>query len=71
MIAPLRPSQVETTERRRRLRHAHQLIATTLLPKPSPSSTAPRIAPWKAWLFVAWMTVAIAVYGASMLGIWR
>jgi hypothetical protein len=71
MIAPLRPSETETASRRRRLHHAHHLIASTLLPDPSvASSSAPRLSPWKAWLFVAWAVVAMAAYAASMLAIW-
>lgn len=71
MIAPLPPSQMEAIERRERLRDAHQLIANTLLPNPSSSSTAPPIAPWKAWLFVAWLAFVVLAYAGSMLGIWR
>jgi len=68
MIAPLRPSQVRAAETRRRLRWAHQYIATTLLSPSAP--TAPRIAPWKAWLFVAWLIVSVVAYAGSMLAMW-
>lgn len=72
MIAPLRPSQPETTERRRRFRHAHQLIATTLLSNPSTSTpTTQQIPAWKAWLFLSWVAVTVAVYARNMLGIWQ
>lgn len=70
MIAPLPPSQMEAIERRERLRDAHQLIANTLLPIPS-SSTAPPIASWKAWLFVAWLAFVVLAYAGNMLGVWR
>jgi hypothetical protein len=51
------------------LRRARRLVAEALL---SDAPTAGRpcgtIAPWKAWLFVAWLVAATGVWFACMLG---
>jgi hypothetical protein len=47
------------------LRRAHQVVAKTLLPAPVPDrlpmESAPPVAPWKAWLLVAWIVAVAAV----------
>ncbi len=71
MIAPIRQQEPETTERRRRLRQAHQVVFSTLLdPRSVPRSEGPPIARWQAWLFAGWTVVAVSLYFASMLGWW-
>jgi hypothetical protein len=71
MIAPIRQSDPETTEVRRRLRQARQVIASTLLrTRRTPVVQAPPLPHWQAWLFATWIVVVVAAYGASMLGLW-
>jgi hypothetical protein len=69
MIAPLRLPDAETVETRRRLRRAHQLVASTLLPEPPPP--APSVPAWQAWMVAGWVVVAAVCYFASMLGLWQ
>ena len=72
MIAPLRLPDSETTEARRRLRRAHRLVASTLLPPQPPSPPpAPGVPAWQAWMVAGWAVVAAACYFASMLGLWH
>jgi len=69
MIAPLRETETATLETRQRLHRARQLIASTLLrPDPYPEESARPVAPWRAWLFAAWVVVVTAVYLAYMAG---
>jgi hypothetical protein len=68
MIAPLRESNTVAPERRR-LREAHEYLATTLFAN-SGERNGPAVAPWKAWVLVGWMAGTIALYAASMLGWW-
>jgi hypothetical protein len=71
MIAPLRPSEAETIRSHRRLRHLHILLAAAFLPgRRSSGFPMSQVAAWKAWLFTGWVTLAVTVYAASMLGIW-
>ena len=60
MIAFIKPP--EKMRRSPRLRHVHKLLADTLLSRSDDSDSAPPIAGWKAWLFVAWLAIA-AVWG--------
>jgi hypothetical protein len=71
MIAPIRLEDPETSENRRRLRLARQLVAATLLPEPHACGGPARPIPtWQAWLFVGWIVVATAAYVARMAGIY-
>ena len=71
MIAPLRETESETSEGRRRLRRARQKIASALFEeRPQRADHTPPVPAWQAWLFVAWVVVAGAAYAASMLGLW-
>ena len=71
MIAPLRQTDSETTEVRRRLHRARRVIASTFLEEPlHPADKAPRIPAWQAWLFTGWVLIAAGAYLASMLGLW-
>jgi hypothetical protein len=72
MIAPLRLPDSETTEARRRLRRAHRLVASTLLPERTDSpSPVPAVPAWQAWMVAVWVVVVTACYLASMLGLWH
>ena len=66
MIAPLQ-TDPERRSPSPRLMAARSMIAAMFLP--STDAPAPRIAPWKAWLFVAWVALTMAVYGLSMTGL--
>lgn len=68
MIAPLKTEPDERSfSTRRRLRAARRVIASMLLTgddhRPSP------LARWKAWLLVAWMALAVAIYALWMTGV--
>lgn len=68
MIAPLKTEPEERSfSTRRRLRAARRVIASMLLAEdgaqPSP------VAHWKAWLFVGWAVLALAVYALLMSGV--
>jgi hypothetical protein len=68
MIAPIRHTDPETAEVRRRLRLARQVVVSTLL-DPQPKKTdGPPIPAWQAWLFAGWTVAVVAIYFASMLG---
>ena len=72
MIAPLRLPDPETVETRRRLRRAHRLVASTLLPeRRSSPPAASGVSAWQAWMVAAWVVVVAACYFASMLGLWH
>ena len=67
MIAPIQ----KTPERpcRTGIHYARQLVAASLLRmRAYRDDTAPKIAPWKAWLTTVWIVVVTAVYGAYMIG---
>ncbi len=69
MIAPIR--ETETRPRSARLRHAHRVVASTLLGKPRHvDENAPPVARWKAWVFTVWVVVVTAVYAGYMLRVW-
>jgi len=71
VIAPLRETDSETSEGRRRLRRARRKIAAALFEdRPHQPDHASPVPGWQAWLFVAWVAVATAAYAASMLGLW-
>lgn len=63
MIAPLRTKKKPPTSPR--LQAARAAIAAMFLPNEAP---APPIAAWKAWLFVAWISLTLAAYALSMAG---
>lgn len=63
MIAPLRTEKKPPTSRR--LQAARSMIAAMLLPSEAP---APAIDAWKAWLFVAWISLTLGAYALSMAG---
>lgn len=66
MIAPLRQTDPTTREIRRRLREARLAIVETFWgPAGRQSADVPPVAPWRAWLFAAW--VAIVLLGAVSL----
>jgi hypothetical protein len=72
MIAPLRLPDPGTVETRRRLRRAHRLVASTLLPQEPPlPRCAPGVPAWQAWTFAGWVVVVAACYFAGMLGFWH
>jgi hypothetical protein len=71
MIAPLRLPDPGTTESRRRLRRAHRLVASTLLPEQPSSPSVPGVPAWQAWLVAGWVMVVAVCYFASMLGLWH
>jgi hypothetical protein len=69
MIAPLRePGGSNSSVESEPLRVARRIVAAALL-KSEDCAPAPRIAAWKAWAFVGWLTLTALAYGASMLGI--
>jgi hypothetical protein len=70
MIAPLKSSHSAGSERSRGLREAHRWVASTFLPDRSSSKDrAPRVAPWKAWVFAVWVVVVTVVYFMNLLGL--
>jgi hypothetical protein len=71
MIAPLRLPDPEMAESQRRLRRAHRLVASTLLPPQPPSPSVPGVPAWQAWLVAGWVVVVTICYFASMLGLWH
>jgi hypothetical protein len=71
VIAPIRLPDTGTAETRRRLRRAHRLVASTLLPEQQPSPPPPGVPAWQAWMVAAWVVAAAACYFASMLGFWH
>jgi hypothetical protein len=65
MIAPIQ--QTEPPRSSSELRRARHLVAATLLEQqPELADDAPPVRAWKAWLFVAWVTVTTVVYFAHM-----
>jgi hypothetical protein len=71
MIAPIRLPDPGTVETRRRLRRAHRLVASTLLPPQPLSPPAPDVPAWQAWIVAGWVVVVAAYYFVSMLGLWH
>ena len=70
MIVPVRPPDPETSETRRRLRRARQLVAATFFKCHRRSAdTAPSIPSWRAWVFTGWLILVTAVYFAEMAGL--
>ena len=68
MIAPIKRSTTPT--RSRGIRHARQLVASTLLTQPTRRrDRALPVPAWRAWLFTAWIVVATASYLAHMAGL--
>ncbi len=66
MIAPLRQTDPATGEFRRRLREARLAIVETFWGPPGHQpADVPPVAPWRAWLFAAW--VAIVLLGVVSL----
>lgn len=70
MIAPYREGGATSQRNAPEWRRARRTAAALLLgeqgeSKPSPPT--PTIAAWKAWLVVAWMTLAAAVYVMRMV----
>jgi hypothetical protein len=65
MIAPLRTPDDNTSTA---LREARRVVALLLPARQEEGSAAPAVAPWQAWLLVAWMGVTTCVYLWSM---WR
>ena len=63
MIAPLRTEKKPPTSRRMKV--ARAMIAAMLLPSEAP---APLIAAWKAWIFVAWVSLMLGAYAFSIAG---
>jgi hypothetical protein len=60
LIAPLRETDPGTWEIRRRLREARLAIVETFWgPSGEPSAEAPPVAPWRAWLFAAWVAILL------------
>ncbi len=71
MIAPIRQSDPETVEVRRRMKRARRVVASTLFSAPAPAQApAPPIPAWQAWLFAGWVVVVAVAYCTSMLGLW-
>jgi hypothetical protein len=69
VIAPLRLPDSEVMEDSRRLREARRTVADALLTaRASASQSSKRTAPWKVWLFAAWVAAATGVYVASLAG---
>lgn len=69
MIAPLRETESEAPRTRRRLRHAHQVLASTLLEtRGAAARNSPTVPGWQAWLFAGWVMVATGFYFAHMIG---
>jgi len=66
MIAPARPPETTTRRASRRLHQARDFVAAALLKQPSVES-GPPIAAWKAWAFVAWLSIVTAAFAASMM----
>jgi len=60
MIAFIRPP--EKPSRSVGLRHVHQFLAVTLLPRSEDSGFTPPVARWKAWLFIGWLMI-VALWG--------
>ena len=69
MIVPVRPPDPETSETRRRLRRARQLVAATFFKGRRSADTAPSIPSWRAWVFTGWLILVTAVYFAEMAGL--
>lgn len=68
MIAPLKTEPDERSfSTRRRLRAARRVIASMLLK--GDDDRPATVARWKAWLLVAWMALAVAVYALTMSGL--
>jgi len=68
MIAPLRQIDPEMTRRRRRLRHAYRVVASTFLPESSqPADNPPPVSAWRAWVFAGWVAIVTVVYFVTML----
>lgn len=68
MIAPLRQSDPEITEIRRRLRQARKIVAQTLLGSRD-AAEAPSVASWRAWTFTAWVLAVTGAYCAYLFGL--
>ncbi len=67
MIAPIRSSQQEPPSTG--LQRARRAVAAMLLDAQGERfDRPPLLAGWKAWLLLAWIMVALAAYGAAMLG---
>lgn len=67
MIAPLQINpKVGRSDGSPKLRAARAAIAAMLLRDVGPP--AHTIAAWKAWLFVAWLSISITAYVLSMSG---
>lgn len=69
MIAPLSQAGPKTARRRRRLRRAHRLVASTFFERPlERTRDVPPIPAWKAWAFAGWVVIVTTIYLATMLG---
>lgn len=67
MIAPIRSREQEPPSTG--LQRARRAVAAMLLDTERDNfDHPPLLAGWRAWLLVAWIAVALAAYGASMLG---
>jgi len=67
MIAPIQ--QEQQRPRTATVRHAHRLVAATLLKRRRyPADDTPKVPGWKAWAFAAWVVAVVAVYFAHMIG---
>jgi hypothetical protein len=49
------------------LSETRQYLATTLLER-TPEDCGPAVAPWKAWVLVGWMVLAVVFWAVRMLG---
>jgi len=72
MIAPIRqqepPRQQDRPTISPGLLAARRLVANVLFRGADGERKAPAVASWRAWLWVVWVGVVIAVYGGRMLG---
>ena len=70
MIAPLRQTEPEPPSSG--LQRARRAVATLLFERHREHSPDPPAWPgWKAWLLAGWITLVLAAYGASMLGLFN
>jgi hypothetical protein len=67
VIAPSRLTEETTPESG--LQSARRMVATVLFEHATPlAQKAPRLAAWRAWLFVGWIVAVAVVYGAHLVG---
>ncbi len=69
MIAPIRHSDPDSSEKHRLLSRARKAIASTLLEsQPDRPLDPPPFPAWQVWLVAAWVVAVAAAIIAGMLG---